>query len=641
MQSAELNFKDKRYNTAFSFYEKYISRYPEGEMVPDALLQMGVIKGRQKRYAEAAAHLTQVMRKYPQTPYAPQAGVEMMAVLNEAGDFEAVVRQAADVFSYGLDEKQFTRAGLITGDAYMALNLPQEAYFAFLRTYRQAGRKAAAEDVMPRLKAAINLLPVEKIRNELARLDGRPPSGYLMYHLASNYVGAGHIGDAIGVFSDFVDRYPDHELAGKAETRLAELKASGLADQVNIGCLLPLTGRYETFGNQALRGIELALSMPMAAELEPPLNLIIADTASDPEQAAKAVEMFNEKQVAVIIGPIATAEAAAEAAQANEIPIITLTQASEIPKIGQYVFRNFITPEMQVSTLSAYASETLGVDQFAMLYPDEPYGKTFMNMFWDELLARNASVVGLEAYNPAHTDFSDPIKKLVGLYYDVPEDIAKDAKIGPVARQQSPFEAFWGIGGNDQSQDYGSRLEAPLMPYLNKLPGEAESDPDEEPDPVVDFRAVFIPDSPEKAGLILPQLAYYDVNDVYLLGTNLWHSDRFIQMAPHHVQGAICTSGFFAGSRSASVKEFVEKFKSVYASEPSFIEAISYDTAKMIADVLQNFPYFGRSYIQAQLAEMPPYDGITGKTRFDETGEAIKDLYLLRVAGRRFVEVEY
>jgi len=120
----------------------------------------------------------------------------------------------------------------------------------------------------------------------------------------------------------------------------------------------------------------------------------------------------------------------------------------------------------------------------------------------------------------------------------------------------------------------------------------------------------------------------------------LWHSDRFIQMARQHVQGAVCTSGFFAGSRAAPVKAFVETYKAVYGTDPSFIEAISFDTTKMLTDLLQEFPYFGRSYIRDRLAAMPPYDGITGRTRFDESGEAIKDLYLLKVVGDRFVEVE-
>jgi ABC-type branched-subunit amino acid transport system substrate-binding protein len=620
LRSAEANFKEERLNTAFSFYRQYVTQYPDGGMVPEALLHMGIIRGQQEKYAQAVSHFKEVMGEYPQSDFAGRAGVEMLAVLYDAGDFKAVIRQAADVFSYELARAEYTRAGLIAGDAYMALDLPREAYYAFLRAFQRAGKKRAEKDVLSRLKAAISRLPMDMLKAELTRLGDQPPSGYLMYHVGKNYVAEGNLGDAMATFSGFLDRYPDHELAESAERRLEELKASGAADQINIGCLLPLTGRYAAFGNQALDGLETALSISSKSEMERPMHLIVEDTASEPEQAKKAAKRLNEKRVAAIIGPIATARAAAESAREFGIPIITLTQASGIPEIGEFVFRNFITPDMQVRTLASYVTESLGINRVAFLYPDEPYGETFMNMFWDALLAREASVVGLEDYNPARTDFSDSIKKLVGLYYDTPSDITAETRIGPVEQQPSPFEALFGIDG---MFDLGP------------------SEPDDEPEPIVDFKAVFIPDSPEKAGLMIPQLAYYDINDVYLLGTNLWHSDRLIRMARQHLQGAICPSGFYAGSRSEPVRRFVYQFKQVYGEAPGFIEAISFDTAMMLIDLLNRSPYFGRSFIREQLSVMPPYDGITGKTRFDETGEVVKELYLLKVAGNRFVEIDY
>lgn len=620
LRSAEANFKEERLNTAFSFYRQYVTQYPDGGMVPEALLHMGIIRGQQEKYAQAVSHFKEVMGEYPQSDFAGRAGVEMLAVLYDAGDFKAVIRQAADVFSYELARAEYTRAGLIAGDAYMALDLPREAYYAFLRAFQRAGKKRAEKDVLSRLKAAISRLPMDMLKAELTRLGDQPPSGYLMYHVGKNYVAEGNLGDAMATFSGFLDRYPDHELAESAERRLEELKASGAADQINIGCLLPLTGRYAAFGNQALDGLETALSISSKSEMERPMHLIVEDTGSEPEQAKKAAKRLNEKRVAAIIGPIATARAAAESAREFGIPIITLTQASGIPEIGEFVFRNFITPDMQVRTLASYVTESLGINRVAFLYPDEPYGETFMNMFWDALLAREASVVGLEDYNPARTDFSDSIKKLVGLYYDTPSDITAETRIGPVEQQPSPFEALFGIDG---MFDLGP------------------SEPDDEPEPIVDFKAVFIPDSPEKAGLMIPQLAYYDINDVYLLGTNLWHSDRLIRMARQHLQGAICPSGFYAGSRSEPVRRFVYQFKQVYGEAPGFIEAISFDTAMMLIDLLNRSPYFGRSFIREQLSVMPPYDGITGKTRFDETGEVVKELYLLKVAGNRFVEIDY
>ncbi len=121
--------------------------------------------------------------------------------------------------------------------------------------------------------------------------------------------------------------------------------------------------------------------------------------------------------MAAILGPIVTSEIAGREAQQMGIPIITFTQKDNIPEIGDKVFRNFITPKMQVQAIVSFTVKSLGLDRFAILYPEETYGLTYMNLFWDQLLESGATVVGVESYKPDQTDFMDPIKKLVGIYY--------------------------------------------------------------------------------------------------------------------------------------------------------------------------------------------------------------------------------
>ena len=155
-----------------------------------------------------------------------------------------------------------------------------------------------------------------------------------------------------------------------------------------------------------------------------------------------------------------------------------------------------------------------------------------MNVFWDEVINHGGRVVGVEAFNPEHTDFAAPIKKLIGLYYQTPADLIETIR-PPKEEEREKNDA----ADEKKRRDRGQREE-------------------EGPEPIVDFDAIFIPDSPAKAGLIVPQLAYYDIENVYLLGTNLWHSPKLIEMAKDYVQGAIMPDGFFADSRSDRVREF-------------------------------------------------------------------------------------
>jgi len=260
----------------------------------------------------------------------------------------------------------------------------------------------------------------------------------------------------------------------------------------------------------------------------------------------------------------------------------------------------------------------LGLRRFAVLYPEEPYGLLMMNLFWDELLRAGGQVVGTEAYSPGQTDFSEPIKKLTGRFYPVPADL-KDQGTGP--------------GGTVLVQSAPDKISVqPAAPNPPALPGE--------PPPIIDFQALFIADGIKKASLILPQLAFHDVTGIQLLGTNLWHSKELFAIGRERVQGAIFCDGFFAGSASPLARAFIERFRLVYGNEPGLMEAIAYDTARMVFQAVSQETIRSREDVRDALLRTTDYVGVTGRIAFDHSGDAAKSLFVLQAWGDGFVELQ-
>jgi ABC-type branched-subunit amino acid transport system substrate-binding protein len=127
---------------------------------------------------------------------------------------------------------------------------------------------------------------------------------------------------------------------------------------------------------------------------------------------------------------------------------------------------------------------------------------------------------------------------------------------------------------------------------------------------------------------------------VHLFGTNLWHSDRLIEMAKQFIQGAIMADGFFAGSNSQKVKDFVEMFEETFDEKPGFIEAVAYDTAMILFNLVSRNDIQSRSEIKNEIMNLQDFQGVTGTTSFDNTGNAHKKLYLLQIQGDKFIELE-
>jgi ABC-type branched-subunit amino acid transport system substrate-binding protein len=149
--------------------------------------------------------------------------------------------------------------------------------------------------------------------------------------------------------------------------------------------------------------------------------------------------------------------------------------------------------------------------------------------------------------------------------------------------------------------------------------------------------ALFIPDYYDVVSVITPFLAYYDIKDIILLGSNGWNSPKLSELGGKYVEGAIIVDGFFSGSSRKETKEFVKRFKEVYGYEPGILEAQAYDAAIMLFSSLGEDP-IDRDILRGRLMTMS-IEGASGKISFDSDGEARKELFLLTVKNGEIVEL--
>jgi ABC-type branched-subunit amino acid transport system substrate-binding protein len=619
---AEEQFKAKSYDNALELYQDYLITYPDQPLAPAALMKIGAINSLLGDYAQARQAYQYLINEYPGSSFVKDATFEILFTYYKESKFDEVIARAPAVEENMDSREHIFKVYALLGDTYKAMGSPIDAIQYYLEA-QELSTMVEQEAINLKLKEAIAQLESDDVAILLDSAEKRLPMDYLLFQLGLNYTMEEKYGDALNVLDEFINRYPDHDNVPLAQSLKEEIRKNALFKRYTLGCLLPLSGPYQKFGYQALKGIEFALGSFSSQGENPSVNIIVKDTAGDPDKTRQALHELNEEQVAAIIGPLVTAQTAAREAQDLGIPIITITQKDGITSIGDNVFRNFITPKMQVEAITQYAMDFLGLTRFAILYPDETYGDTFMNLFWDQLIEKGGHVVGVQSYNPEHTDFAHPIKKLVGLYYEVPDDLKPELET---------YHEYLNFQVNRQEEQ-----DAPSDQQKEE---DAQDDEDQEPQPIVDFEAVFIPDSPKKAGLIIPQLAYYDVDDVLLMGTNLWHSKSLIKMADQFVQGVIMPDAFYVDSDAAQVSAFVERFEETYQEKPGFIEAVMYDSAVLLLQIVSKPHIRFRSELRTELFNLVEFQGVTGLTRFDENGDAQKKLHLLTVKGRRFIELD-
>ncbi|MGH7289802.1 MAG: penicillin-binding protein activator, partial [Myxococcota bacterium] len=286
---------------------------------------------------------------------------------------------------------------------------------------------------------------------------------------------------------------------------------------------------------------------------------------------------------------------------------LSFARSDTVADLGEYVFRIGLTPGDQAAPLARFCAEQRSCRRYAILYPDDEYGTTFKNKFWEAVEANGGSVVALQSYAPGSVDWQTEIKTLVGLDNLSPGEAARVKERDKLRRNATANAA---------------RLASP---ELSGLP------------PYVDFDAIFIPDDAASVGLILPQLRFFDVRDVVYLGGSGWNNPALVKIAAREATRAVFTDEFFAGSARPEVAEFVRGFAAAYGGSPDAYAAEGFDAGAVLRNVLADAG--DRESLRERLLALQAFAGVTGLHSFDPGGGARKSLEFLTVRGDAIVAI--
>jgi branched-chain amino acid transport system substrate-binding protein len=383
------------------------------------------------------------------------------------------------------------------------------------------------------------------------------------------------------------------EIKQKEDKRPVFQFPEGLPNRDAIGCILPLSGSYADYGNRSLDAILLAAGI-FDEKSKTLWRIVVEDSRGVPEGVKAAVaHLARAENVIAIIAVAGTAEAIEVAHEADKwkIPIILITPKEEVTKGNNYVFQHFLTPTQQIKALAKYALDDLNCAIFSILYPKDDYGAEMVKIFRAEADSIGAIVEQAIPYSKTQTDFTEEINKITG----------------------------YGISAAKKAKADHSETNAKIA---------------------VDFEALFIPDSYHRVKMITSQLAFYDVKGFRLLGTSLWNSPDLLKKDPEYIEGAVFADSFFVNGFYPETNDFVDIYYTAYSREPENIEALAYDTTRMIISVLADERIQTREQFISGLQRLENYKGATGNTSFSGDRVARKTAFILTVKNGKLEQVK-
>ncbi|MFY2563035.1 ABC transporter substrate-binding protein [Corallococcus terminator] len=625
--------------------EAYLSvrkAYPATTAGQDALYQAGVLFFESKDYVNARKSFNELLFENPLYNQAEDAKRKLALSAMEVGAYRDAYQTLSSLAerAEGAEREQLLRdaaraaegAGLYGQSLTLAVEQAGQAK-------TQQERDAAVARVEALVEGRADFVDIARVAEGLP--SSNPAWPVLTFKLARVYYHLREWTRLEETLNRFLAEAPQSSFAPQARELLARATRRVEAKPKTVGVLLPMTGRYQPIGEAVLRGIQLGLE---GSDIE----LVVKDTQGDVNKTGQSMEQlaFDDGAIAVL-GPLLgdDSKRAALAAEELQLPLLTMTRQEGVTDLGPYVFRNMLTNAAQADAIADYAINVKGYKKFALLYPNIPYGVELADSFWDQVTERGGVVRGAERYSHDQTTFTTEAKKLVGRYYL--EDRG-DYVEGVRDLQGENLDAF-------------RRRKA-----LEKVKSGVE--------PIIDFEAIFMPDDWRRVSLVAPALAVEDIvtnaceprdlerirkttgkkelKTVTLFGANQWSSPKgrsglpeLIERGGKFVTCSVYVDGFFVDSQRPATRAFVRKYRESYKQEtgkdPGLLEAIGYDSGRMLRQLVEKKEGGPRTRAQMRdaLANLKDFDGATGRTSFNEKREAVKQLFLLSIDNKGVTEI--
>lgn len=343
-----------------------------------------------------------------------------------------------------------------------------------------------------------------------------------------------------------------------------------------LGCLLPLSGRLAPLGNKALDAIVMAAGL-FHPERQSGLRLLVEDTRSDPKEAAAGVERLHLAGVTGIVGPLGSAEAGEAAKEAQRLKIPLIVLTG----------REGITEEGDFIFRNF---PTAGTQVRALVF----FAQADLGLKHFSLLY------------PGDSYGREMARLFRGEVIQRGGKIVQDLSYDPQEADLAAFASLLGVTDGRQA----------------------------------DFEALFIPDRAERAAIIISGLAPLLPKGVRFLGTSAWNSPVLLGLDENILQRAYFVDLFFPESTRPEVSRFVEEYFLAYGRQPEAIEALAYDAAAMAVQVLLGQGKKDREGFRHNLADFKDYAGVTGRTSFLPSREALKEPFILTVKDGQIVQAK-
>ena len=312
---------------------------------------------------------------------------------------------------------RFPRSAYLAHTLYYQaiINMGQDNYFEASQLLVQATNQTSSKALFQRASIKLsqifqdNLLSIPELENLLKNLKyNRELMAKALLSLGDVQVQQKFFKAAHYSYNTWLSYFSDLPWKGIIERRISDISDLANPNQVVL-VMLPLTGTYKQVGLELYKGISLALENSPFWQRRQYQYKIINTKGNAIQAVQKLRKELRNHDVIGILGPamshVSTAVAIEMSNLSKSIPMITPTATTQgIANLGKNIFQTNVTTQFLGKSLAQYSWKCKGLQEYAIMAPNTPYGLEFANAFQQQVLSQGGSILATELYNPDKAD---------------------------------------------------------------------------------------------------------------------------------------------------------------------------------------------------------------------------------------------
>ncbi len=587
----------------------YLRDYPEGQYADEAGLMMARYHLSKEDPETAASYLDMVLTFNPPSLQRGVAYFELARCHAQKGRNKEALDTLAKIDMREIPQAKKPQVFGFWSEQAIDQGRWLEGTLAKVKQYRELTDPAAQAQVRESVAQQIETrLGESELAFILKEYPHEFPSDEIYLRLANIRLAAGNKDDALG--------FAKQVLAKSASGTLLHKKASILINRIQtlgdisnrkVGVLVPMSGDGESVGRLIKDGFELGLSE--ARKKDPQfIEVSYADAGPSAETALAAFErLVFEEKVMMVWGPVSASQSELIATKAAElgVPYVTFSQRSSLVQKGNSIFRLAPTPESQVRALVNYSIEKLKAKHFAILYPEDNFGKEFADAYFKVVEEKGGLITAAESYPKNQSDFRVQIENMVGTGF-------------PAHRKTEKAQDL-----ELQEQKLGRVLTPKELNQYNLKP-------------IIDFDVLFLPDTSKAIGQMVSAFYFADVTTAPFMGPSTWNNPQLLVRAGQYLEGAMFVDLFSTEQTTPAAKKFVMQYRANYGQAPNSIAALGYDAALTSKTLFLTGQPRSHEDLRRRLEQLGKIDGALGNLNWDERREALTEMQLFKVSRGAF-----